>query len=246
MLRALDEARGETETALRRQREFVADASHELRTPLTSVLANLELLADELSGEQHDAAESALRSTRRMRRLVADLLLLARADTGRHAPHVPTDLAEVIVDVAAELEPVTNGHELSLDVERTIVNGNRDELHRLALNLMENALRHTPEGTAVEATVRAVDGQAELAVEDDGPGVPPGLARRASSSASSAARATAAAPRASASRSCGRWWTPTAARSRWRTRWTACGARFVVRLPAAQPAGTEPAPATSA
>ena len=69
-----------------RQREFVADASHELRTPLTSVLANLELLADELDGEQADSAKSALRSTRRMRRLVGDLLLLARADADRTSP----------------------------------------------------------------------------------------------------------------------------------------------------------------
>ncbi len=91
MLKALDEARGETETSLRRQREFVADASHELRTPLTSVLANLELLADELAGEQRDAAESALRSTRRMRRLVADLLLLAARTPGatRRTPDGP-------------------------------------------------------------------------------------------------------------------------------------------------------------
>ena len=68
---------------LARQREFVADASHELRTPLTSVLANLELLEEVLTGEQREAAASALRSSRRMRRLVADLLLLARADAGR-------------------------------------------------------------------------------------------------------------------------------------------------------------------
>ena len=79
---ALDEARAETEATLARQREFVADASHELRTPLTSVLANLELLEETLHGEQREAAASALRSSRRMRRLVADLLLLARADAG--------------------------------------------------------------------------------------------------------------------------------------------------------------------
>ena len=85
MLHALDEARGETEATLARQREFVADASHELRTPLTSVLANLELLEEVLEGEQREAAASALRSSRRMRRLVADLLLLARADAGRIA-----------------------------------------------------------------------------------------------------------------------------------------------------------------
>ena len=83
MLRELDAARGETEAMLARQRRFVADASHELRTPLTSVLANLELLAESLHGEEGDAARSALRSSRRMRRLVADLLLLARTDVGR-------------------------------------------------------------------------------------------------------------------------------------------------------------------
>ena len=83
MLRELDAARGETEMMLVRQRRFVADASHELRTPLTSVLANLELLAESLHGDEGDAARSALRSSQRMRRLVADLLLLARTDAAR-------------------------------------------------------------------------------------------------------------------------------------------------------------------
>ena len=86
MLASLDQARSETESALARQREFVADASHELRTPLTSVLANLELLEVELAGEQRETAASALRSSRRMRRLVADLLLLARADAAARRP----------------------------------------------------------------------------------------------------------------------------------------------------------------
>ena len=93
MLHALDQARAETEATLARQREFVADASHELRTPLTSVLANLELLEEVLEGEQREAAASALRSSRRMRRLVADLLLLARADAGRITRHEPVDVA---------------------------------------------------------------------------------------------------------------------------------------------------------
>jgi two-component system OmpR family sensor kinase len=173
MLGALDAARSETEGALLRQREFVADASHELRTPLTSVLANLELLEEELSGEQREAAASALRSSRRMRRLVADLLLLARADAGRQAPHQPVDLSEVVTDAAAELEPVAGGHEISVSAPAGArVDGARDELHRLVLNLMENALRHTDPGTAVEATVERRNGEVVLAVEDDGPGIP--------------------------------------------------------------------------
>src|SRR5207248_9445107 len=91
MLKALDEARTETEAMLGRQRRFIADASHELRTPLTSVLANLELLSVQLEGERKATADSALRSSQRMRRLVGDLLLLARADAGRLPPRAPTD-----------------------------------------------------------------------------------------------------------------------------------------------------------
>ena len=173
MLASLGAARAETEGALARQREFVADASHELRTPLTSVLANLELLEEELTGEQREAAASALRSSRRMRRLVADLLLLARADAGRKAPHMPVDLSEVVTDAASELEPVAGDHEISIDAPAGArVDGARDELHRLVLNLMENALRHTDPGTAVEATVERRNGEVVLAVEDDGPGIP--------------------------------------------------------------------------
>jgi signal transduction histidine kinase len=173
MLHSLGEARVETEGALARQREFVADASHELRTPLTSVLANLELLEYELAGEQREAAASALRSSRRMRRLVADLLLLARADAGRVAPHTPVDLSEVVTDAASELEPVAGDHEISIDAPAGAhVDGARDELHRLVLNLMENALRHTDPGTAVEATVERRNGEVVLSVEDDGPGIP--------------------------------------------------------------------------
>ena len=173
MLAALGEARSETEAALIRQREFVADASHELRTPLTSVLANLELLVEYTEGEQREAAASALRSSRRMRRLVADLLLLARADAGRVAAHEPVDVSSVVTDAAAELEPVAGEHEISVSAPPgMVVDGARDELHRLILNLMENALRHTDPGTAVEAQVEREDGYVVLAVEDDGPGIP--------------------------------------------------------------------------
>jgi len=177
MLRELDAAREETETMLTRQRQFVADASHELRTPLTSVLANLELLAETLSGDQGEAARSALRSSQRMRRLVADLLLLARTDVGRVVRREPCDLAQVVVEAAAELGPVSAEHDISLEVKPAVVNASCDELHRLTINLIENALRHTPPGTAVRVSTEiAADGAAQLVVEDEGPGVPHQLA----------------------------------------------------------------------
>jgi signal transduction histidine kinase len=173
MLAGLAASREEQDAMLRRQREFVADASHELRTPLTSVLANLDFLAETLDGDQGDAARSALRSSQRMRRLVQDLLLLARADARRVAPHEPLDIGQVLVEAAAELEPVTDGHNLSVDARHAVVDGARDELLRLALNLMENAIRHTPDGTHVRAAVGQENGHVTLTVTDDGPGIPP-------------------------------------------------------------------------
>jgi signal transduction histidine kinase len=177
MLQSLEKERADTAATLARQREFVADASHELRTPLTSVLANLELLEETLTGEHQEAAASALRSSKRMRRLVADLLLLARQDAGRvPIQHRPVDLSEVVAGAAAELEPVAGDHDISITAQPgTEIEGVQDELHRLVLNLMENALRHTDPGTAVEATVERQNGHVVLAVEDDGPGIAPEL-----------------------------------------------------------------------
>ena len=172
MLQALAASRNEQEAMLIRQREFVADASHELRTPLTSVLANLDFLAETLDGEQGEAAVSALRSSQRMRRLVQDLLLLARADARRRAPHEPLDVSQVVVEAASELEPVTDDHALTVDAPHAVVDGARDELHRLVLNLMENAIKHTPAGTHVHTSVRQNDGVVRIEVADDGPGIP--------------------------------------------------------------------------
>ena len=178
MLAALDAAQSDTQAMLDRQREFVADASHELRTPLTSVLANLDLLADELEGEQAETADAALRSTRRMRRLVGDLLLLARADAQRENPRRPTDVGDVVIEAAAELGPMAEHHQLSVSTEPAMVDGVRDELHRLVLNLMENALRHTPPGTYVHASARRDGDEVVVEVADNGPGIPPELAPR--------------------------------------------------------------------
>jgi two-component system, OmpR family, sensor kinase len=180
MLRSLDAARAEREAALRRQREFVADASHELRTPLTSIVANLELL-QAASGEperddERAMVDSALRSSSRMTRLVGDLLLLARADAGRIGARTRCDLAEVAVNAAAEIAPTVGERQLRLDGDGALeIEGNPDELHRMVLNLLDNAVRHTSPGATIELRLRAAGGQAVVEVADDGPGVPPDL-----------------------------------------------------------------------
>jgi two-component system, OmpR family, sensor kinase len=177
MLRSLDAARTEREGAMQKQREFVADASHELRTPLTSVLANLELLQASLrnpeEAEDREMVDSALRSSRRMSRLVADLLLLARADAGRHGERRRCDLAGVAGAAAAEVAPLVGDHDLRIDNPRpAFVEGNGDELHRMVLNLLDNAANHTPPGCRIELRLRSENGDAVLEVADDGPGIP--------------------------------------------------------------------------
>jgi two-component system, OmpR family, sensor kinase len=180
MLRSLDAARSEREGVMQKQREFVADASHELRTPLTSVLANLELLQASLDregqAEDREMVASALRSSRRMGRLIGDLLLLARADAGRLQAHRRCDLAEIAGEAAAEAAPLMGQRELVLHNERPLrVQGARDELHRMVLNLLDNAARHTPERARVELSLREGAGEAILEVADDGPGIPEGM-----------------------------------------------------------------------
>jgi signal transduction histidine kinase len=177
MLRSLDAAWAEREAALQQQREFVADASHELRTPLTSVLANLELLQASLGGadqaEDREVVDSALRSSRRMSRLVSDLLLLARADAGRLAAHKRVDLAEVAGDAAAEAAPLMGSRHFVIDNDRPLrVEGSSDELHRMVLNLLDNAARHTPDGATISLTLSQQGDYAVVEVADDGPGIP--------------------------------------------------------------------------
>ena len=177
MLSELDAARGESDAMLALQRRFVADASHELRTPLTSVLANLELLVESLSGEQAESARAALRSTQRMRRLVADLLVLARNESAEMSAPRPCRLDRIAIDAVAELEPVAGAHEITVEADPVAVRGVRDDLHRLAVNLIANSIEHTPDGTAIHVKVRPADGEnAELLVADDGPGVPADVA----------------------------------------------------------------------
>ncbi|MGN6814952.1 MAG: sensor histidine kinase [Solirubrobacterales bacterium] len=179
MLSALDASQIEREKAMQKQREFVADASHELRTPLTSILANLELLEAQLGsvnsyGEEQELAASAVRSSQRMSRLVSDLLLLARNDAGQARPKVDLDLSDVALGAAREISPNLGERTLRTDCRAAPVHGNRDELHRLALNLLDNAVRYTPNEAQISLTTswEREANAVVLSVSDSGPGIP--------------------------------------------------------------------------
>ena len=185
MLSALEASQADRDAAMQKQKAFVADASHELRTPLTSVLANLELLQLQYEKgrgrEEQEIVDSALGSSKRMSRLVSDLLVLARSDTQQSRPMTELDLSQVAVSVARELSPRLEGRELDISSCRSArVVGNQDDLHRLIVNCLDNAIRYSP----TDAEVRLSTGidpsnqSAYLIVEDSGPGIAPAMRER--------------------------------------------------------------------
>jgi signal transduction histidine kinase len=164
--------------ALRRQREFAADASHELRTPLTIVRGNVELLRRRM-GE--DAVSAGLlddvdTEVTQLAALVDDLLLLARTDSGAvQLSAMPLDLADVALDAMPSLSGLADGRHVKLELEAAPapVLGDPVRLRQLVTILVDNGVRHTPAGGRVTIRVRPDGNRASLEVVDDGPGVDP-------------------------------------------------------------------------
>jgi two-component system OmpR family sensor kinase len=178
MLTALEASQAEREMAMQKQREFVADASHELRTPLTSILANLELLEAQFAklgeSEEREIVTSAVRSSKRMSRLVTDLLVLARSDAGQRRPTTDLDLAAIVENAAREIAPNLDRRNLEVHGDRAPMRGNQDDLHRAVLNLLDNAIRYSPADARVlmRTAVDEHSGSVSLEVADSGPGIP--------------------------------------------------------------------------
>ena len=160
-----------------RVRQFVADASHELRTPLAAIRGYTELAQREQDDLPDDVAHAMSRvesETERMTRLVEDMLLLARLDTGRPLEHEQVDLTRLVVDAVSDAHIAGPDHQWSLDLpdEPVVVRGDEARLHQVLANLLANARAHTPPGTSVTTSLGVDDGSAVLTVTDDGPGIP--------------------------------------------------------------------------
>ena len=168
-------------------RQFVADASHELRTPLSTIhgYAELSRRTPDDSVALSGAMTKVETEADRMSRLVEDMLLLARLDSGRPLERGEVDLTKLLLESVADVRVVDGQHgaphhwQLRLPEAPVTVGGDEQRLHQLFTNLLGNARHHTPPGTTV--TVSAVPGPDEVVVEvhDDGPGLPAGLADRA-------------------------------------------------------------------
>jgi two-component system sensor histidine kinase TctE len=174
------------QTLIAGQRRFIADASHQLRTPLTVLKTQAELSLRELRRGQHDLAElrelveGMARTTDATVHLANRLLTLARAEHGAaEGGTAPVSLSDAVRQVALELsqQAVMRRIELSFDSEGDIrIDGNALLLHELMVNLLDNAIRYTPEGGRITLRVYAASEpghatRALLEVEDNGPGI---------------------------------------------------------------------------
>ena len=166
-------------TALRRQREFAADASHELRTPLPVIRSSVEHLSrhrDRPIGDATEALDDIDAEVTHLTALVDDLLLLARSDSGAvPLDRVSLDLGDVAFEAASALTRTAEarGVRMAVDPEPAMVDGDPARLRQLVMILVDNAIRHSPRDGAVTVTVRVAGLTASIEVTDQGPGLRP-------------------------------------------------------------------------
>jgi signal transduction histidine kinase len=163
------------------RKEFIATASHELRTPIFSLGGFVELLQDEDLDEdtRREFLETMGEQVERLQKLSVDLLDLSRLDSGSVELHSEdVDLAELTRSVAGEFHPrlAEHGTDLLIDVpdDGPTAFCDRERVAQIMRILLDNALRHTPEGTDVTVSASRYNGAAELTVADTGPGLPAG------------------------------------------------------------------------
>ncbi len=170
---------GPIEAMRQRQLDFTADASHELRTPLSVIQAETSLLGEDAAGETRTSLQRISGETDRMRRIVEDLLWLARFDSEPRAPSSEAvDIATLAAGAIERFRTLATTRALTLqlsapDNEAIVVHAPPEWLDRLAGVLIDNACHYTPQGGAIRVAVETGDGQVTLQVDDSGPGIPP-------------------------------------------------------------------------
>jgi heavy metal sensor kinase len=167
--------------SFRQIQQFSADASHELKTPLTSIrgAAEVALMGERDPEEYRRALRSIVDDVERMSAIVENLLLLARADANQvRIKSEPVEFQDLVLGVYEQLEPLGHRKGVALDlssIDEVTVAGDPLWLNQIAVNLVNNAIKYTPEGGTVTLSLRAdgAAGTAEFSVSDTGPGIPP-------------------------------------------------------------------------
>ena len=183
LARAFNAMAADLEEVDRIRRDLVANVSHELRTPITALQAGLENLVDGVEAADPAAFRTMLRQVERLGRLVTQLLDLSRLESGTvPLQRRPFDVRRLLDEAADEcrLHAPATRVEVSVEPEGLTVDGDPERVHQVVANLLENAVRHSPPGAAVE--VRAAGGKGSgtvrLEVADAGPGIPEAEAGR--------------------------------------------------------------------
>jgi len=177
MLDRVELAFVEQQKLIERQRRFTADASHELRSPLTVIKANASLGLDPMTPP--DATKQCLEdigaSAEGMSKLVDDLMLLAKSDSGQLASERISVSAHELIEAAAQR--VKRPGKAAITIEQgdphVTLTVNEDQVVRLLANLFSNSLKHTPEDGKVVGTLRADNGSVIFTVADNGAGIAP-------------------------------------------------------------------------
>jgi len=167
----------ETERVEKTRRDFIANVSHELRTPLTSIQGYTETLLDNPADNGHlrEFLEIVRKNASRMARLTEDLLTLARVESGEQRFDAePTTPAELLNDAVESFRDIVRAQGMELAVEEvadTPVNADREAIHQVFSNLIENAMKYAVSGKRIVLGARAAERGVEFYVRDFGPGI---------------------------------------------------------------------------
>lgn len=174
LIQAFNESLERLEGLFQTQRRFMADVSHELRTPLTTIRGNIDLIK-QIGAADEESLEAISSEVDRMTRMVRDLLLLAQAETGKlPLAEEIVELDTLMLEVYQQAKVLAN-QRIRLEIDRedqANIIGDRDRIKQVLLNLVANAIEHTPDGGKVTLDLACEGQQARLSVIDTGPGIP--------------------------------------------------------------------------
>ena len=156
------------------QQRFLADVSHELRTPLTVIKGNVDLMRRMKQFDQ-ESLTSIDQEAGRLTRLVGGLLLLAQAESGKLPLNLrPVELDLLVTEVFQEMRVIAGGkvHVHLNEIDQLVVNGDRDRLKQVFINLVANAVQYTPQDGDIFLSLAKVGDQARIICRDTGPGIP--------------------------------------------------------------------------
>jgi signal transduction histidine kinase len=181
LARAFNAMASELAEVDRMRRDLIANVSHELRTPISALQAVLENLIDGVEPQDPETFSTMLQQVERLGRLVGQLLDLSRLESGAvPLQRQPFDVRQLLEQAVRESR--LHAHQVALDVEVSppdlFVDGDPERVHQVVANLIENAVRHSPEDGKVTVTARGNSERVTIEVCDEGPGIPEAEATR--------------------------------------------------------------------